>query len=310
LFGACVYAFCTCVWSIASKAIWQHGPSLLLITAALLIVTSTRSRAWLLIAGVFLGLAIWNRATNAIFVVAILGWWCWRVRRLPVPLALGLVPPIACMLAYSWVYLARVDTFGQLQSIDTFSGDPRVGFIGLLVSPNRGLFVFSPVLLLSVAGAIIAVRRPRTYSLAVALGVAVLLELLVYSRWYFWWGGATFGYRLIVEMIPALVVLAAIGWQEWARGSGARILGVAALALVSVYIQWLGATYYPCGFDTEPNGIDQHPERLWDVADGEISRCTATAAADATVDLDRTGVLAMFQHSAVASTIEWVLHVE
>jgi len=30
----------------------------------------------------------------------------------------------------------------------------------------------------------------------------------------------------------------------------------------------------PCGFDDEPNNVDAHHERLWDIANGEIVRCT------------------------------------
>jgi hypothetical protein len=58
-------------------------------------------------------------------------------------------------------------------------------------------------------------------------------------------------------------------------------------------------THYACGFNTEPNLIDAHPERLWDVANGEITRCTTKAliangvirpAVNVPTSLDRAGL--------------------
>jgi hypothetical protein len=291
--GACVFAFATCVWSVASKAMVEHGPSLLFMVGGLYLLTSRITSTRVLVAGVLLGFAIWNRPSNVALVGAIAAWWIWRRRSVDGFLFAGMALPVAAMLTYSWLLYGRIDTFGQLQTFDIFIGDPLTGFLGLLVSPNRGLFVFSPVLLLSLVGAAIAVRHPRKYALACAAGLGTVLVVLIYSRWYFWWGGASFGYRLIIETVPGLVILAALGWHVWARHSPVRVVGVLCLFVASVYIQWLGATYYPCGFDTEPNGIDQHPERLWQVADGEISRCTARALTDvgrnlSVLDLART----------------------
>jgi hypothetical protein len=44
--------------------------------------------------------------------------------------------------------------------------------------------------------------------------------------------------------------------------------------IASIYVHGVGAIAYPCGFDSEPNDIDAHHERLWDIASGEIARCT------------------------------------
>jgi hypothetical protein len=51
-------------------------------------------------------------------------------------------------------------------------------------------------------------------------------------------------------------------------------------ALASMYVHGLGALTAPCGFDDEPNNVDYHHERLWDVADDEIARCTQLRLAD------------------------------
>ena len=48
--------------------------------------------------------------------------------------------------------------------------------------------------------------------------------------------------------------------------------------LASVYVHGLGAIAAPCGFDDEPDNIDFNHQRLWDIADGEIVRCTLKEA--------------------------------
>ena len=279
--GAIVYAFGTCVWSVASKAIWQHGPSLLFLVGGLALLTSRWAEKLAFPAGVLLGLAVWNRPTNLILVLGIAAWFAWwsgwHQRRSILALCLGAAIPVALMLVYSAVYLGRIDTLGQLQTYDGFRGNPLIGLPGLLLSPSRGLLVFSPVFLLSLVGVIVALRHPRQHSLALALAAAALLELLVFSRWYSWWGGHSFGYRLVIEVVPSMIVLAVIAWQEWARLRAYRIVAVAILVLLSLSVQWLGATYYPCGFNTTPNSIDEQPSRLWSITDGELARCVAKA---------------------------------
>jgi hypothetical protein len=43
-------------------------------------------------------------------------------------------------------------------------------------------------------------------------------------------------------------------------------------AAFSVYVNFLGAFFYPSGFDWEPDNIDFNPGRLWSL-DTEITRC-------------------------------------
>jgi hypothetical protein len=86
-----------------------------------------------------------------------------------------------------------------------FSGDPVVGLAGLLVSPSRGLLVFSPWVLLALPGAVAAVRGrdPLRGSLVVGI-VAVLAVNAGYADW---WGASCWGPRRLLELLPAFAVL-------------------------------------------------------------------------------------------------------
>src|SRR5207247_10839248 len=67
----------------------------------------------------------------------------------------------------------------------------RDGLAGLLVSPGRGLFVYSPVLLFSLWGFLRMWRDgPAAFQ---PLAVGVVLVVLVVSKWFLWWGGHSWG---------------------------------------------------------------------------------------------------------------------
>jgi hypothetical protein len=141
---------------------------------------------------------------------------------------------------------------------------------GLLVSPSRGLFVFSPVLLAGVAGGALLWRLKAHEPLRFLAGGSLLL-LALYSCWGTWWGGSGFGYRLILETVPILILLLPFAWDRWIRRSPLW-RGVFFVFLgFSIYAQFLGAHVYPSSFG---ENLDLEPARLWDVRESELALCT------------------------------------
>ena len=62
------------------------------------------------------------------------------------------------------------------------------GFLGLLISPNRGLFVFTPITLVALGGIrqafVRGVRSPLLWCL-----LAALVQYMFYGSYSVWWGG-------------------------------------------------------------------------------------------------------------------------
>ena len=137
------------------------------------------------------------------------------------------------------------------------------GVGGLLLSPGKGLLVYSPVLLFSVYGAIAGWRTPlyRWSSLAAAAYV------LVSANSPQWHGGEAFGARRIVDVLPLLALLL-VPALERIRGSRWAWLFSATLAW-SVLVQLLGASLWETAgwYDTQ----DITRESVWwSVGDNEI----------------------------------------
>ena len=272
-----LYAFGTCVWSVASRAMFQHGPSLVLLTAAIWLLL--RDRISVAASGLLIALAVVNRPSNVV-VVAPLVLFVLRRRRDALPLFLLLASvPLILHVGYSSVYLRTPFSTGYWNSIPevaNFRGNPFVGFVGLLISPSRGLFVFSPFLLFAIAGAAIAIRHSERWPIAPYLAAGSLLLVLLDAKWSIWWGGHTFGYRLLIEAIPGAMVLVAIAWDRVRMRPG-WMTALLACGVWSIGVQALGVRYQPSGFNQL---VDRDPSVLWSVRDSEIAISTQKALAE------------------------------
>lgn len=141
---------------------------------------------------------------------------------------------------------------------------------GNLLSPARGLFVYSPFLLLTACGAILLFRRLRR-SLCFWLALSWFgLHLLAVSRFPHWWGGHCYGPRLLADAFPAWILSTVLVWRcaatALARATRYLALGVfILLALVALAINTVQGLYNPATmhWNGSPN-LDSHPEYLFD----------------------------------------------
>ncbi|HEV7427631.1 MAG TPA: hypothetical protein VGQ46_14805 [Thermoanaerobaculia bacterium] len=277
IFVSIVYAFGTTAASVAARGMWQHGPSLLFLTCALWLLT--RGGTWpVALSAIPLGFAVFNRPVNIVIVLPLAAYVFWQHRRAFARFALLALVPASLLAWYSAHYWGSVTALGQYPAGNWFLGSFPAGLAGLLISPSRGLFIFTPLFLISAAMIVVVFRHPRREPLLTALAVGVILTIVLYAKWYSWWGGTSFGYRLLTECIPALSLLLGASCERMPERPAVR-MGIAVLTAISLYVHMLGAFYYPSGFETQPNDINSHPERLWSVRDGEIARCSAKFAA-------------------------------
>lgn len=270
------FAFGTTTWTTSSQALWQHGAGVLFILLTLLVLARHPGRLWL--AGAFAALAVAVRPTNVFFwlaavtvvtVMAVPG----RTRAVrAVEMALPGLLIGGALAAYN------LTSFGDVRG--GYGGAPFTpavaqGLAGILASPSRGLFVYSPVLLFGVAGGWLTVREWRRHPSPVLATAAVFVVLQVFciAAWPIWWGGWSYGPRLLTEAAAGLVVLSVPALTRLGRHRWERVAFGASLAY-SVAVQALGAVAYEKGrrWDQYPVSVDQRPERLWDWRDSQIRR--------------------------------------
>lgn len=92
------------------------------------------------------------------------------------------------------------------------------GFYLLTVAPEKGIFVFAPILILSILGAFVVIRKPNSERwLLIAMP---LVDLFVYTSFGDPWGGWAFGPRYMIPAIPFLVLLIGI----WMQSLGAKLV--------------------------------------------------------------------------------------
>jgi hypothetical protein len=273
---AMIYAFGTCAWSVASRGMWQHGPSLLFLSAALalLVREGPRAAAW---SGLFLGLAVVDRPPTLALVAPLVVFVLLRHKEARLRFAALAAVPLLLHAVYAAEYLGSPFALGYWNAypeVSNFRGNPLVGLPGLLVSPSRGLFVFSPIYLFALPGMAISLRDRRRWPIAPYLLAGAILLVLLYSRWSMWWGGHTFGYRYLIETLPGLTIFLAIAWEERIAASPALRSAFALSVVWSFGVHALGAYLQPSGFNQK---MDENPSVLWSVRTSEIVMSTRKA---------------------------------
>jgi hypothetical protein len=100
----------------------------------------------------------------------------------------------------------------------------------VLFSFRHGLYLWHPVLLLATAGWVLLYRRDR--SLPVLLALMFAAQVYLIGSWFGWWGGDSFGSRMLISSLPSLALgLAAI--INWAcRRSALPVAGILACSLI------------------------------------------------------------------------------
>jgi hypothetical protein len=258
---ALVFAFGTNTWMISSQALWQHASGELLIALALLLIVfpapAMRASAMrlALLGGVCVLMAS-NRPPDALIAAAIVLFTIWSHRGRALWLLAGAAVPLALLMCYNLEFIGHLVggyALGKYPDKKFFQLD-WTGLPGLLISPSRGLLVFSPFLLFLPVGLILRLKEPGTRGLAVALSFAVAAQLLLYSLTD-WRAGGSWGPRFLTDLLPVLVWMLAPALL-FLRPLGRGLL-IAAMA-ASVIVEGIGAFWFTRTSDDLILGLDLH----------------------------------------------------
>ncbi len=124
---------------------------------------------------------------------------------------------------------------------ESFSGIWWQGIAGMLIGPGRGLFLYAPVLLITLAAAPAFFRQHR--SEAAFTWSIIIVHVLLYGKWFMWHGGYAWGPRFLVPTLPLFVIGMAPAIER-AKDSDWWRRGITLLAVFSILIQILGLSVH------------------------------------------------------------------
>jgi hypothetical protein len=221
-----IFAFATAAWPDAQSALEQTQVNLFVLASVLCIwrfvVPRFRSRWWLVLTGMAVGVAVFTRYDALLYVPVLFGYvvavrWS-RGQRSAVwhdaaAFTAGVSP---------WFLLVGLWNFARFGSPfltglhEQTLGEPFVqGLTGLLVSPGKGLLWYVPLIVLLP----FAARRfyRRSASLSTLFLALILLPTLFYSNVLYWHGDPSWGPRYLYTAVPYLILPLGEILTDWPR---------------------------------------------------------------------------------------------
>jgi len=263
--------FSTSLASVLGTALWSHDFAILFALISLWMITSPKPMT--IRTGFAIGLVLFlgylSRPTLSLLAVAIVLFIF--ANRKPLQ-AVAICSAFAlCMLLFmrfSW------QEFGQLLpdyympkrlESNTFG----LALYGNMLSPARGLLIYTPILLvlaLKPQDTVIAAKHNKFLWLSMLFWVTT--HWIFVSRFPHWWGGFSYGPRLMVDIMPAIFVLVVTTIACW-QIQGRYNLAVGGLALLIITGGWMHTrqgmanSYSGVLWNVEPN-IDRNPSLIFD----------------------------------------------
>lgn len=157
------------------------------------------------------------------------------------------IPALVCgavLLGLNWMHFggAGESAYKDQPEGIAFTTPLAAGLYGFLFSAGKGLFFFSPGLILSFWGWRHLARRgaERHPALIWAVALAIIIPLAVHAKWQNWPGGWCWGPRHVFIIHPFLALPVA-AWCAAASGAAGRVIATGFL-LTGMAVQLMGAS--------------------------------------------------------------------
>jgi hypothetical protein len=264
-------AFGTQMWSTASRVMWSHTWFIFLggLVAMVLLRREARvGESQPILLATLLSWMYFTRPTGIVPITCITIYMFAYLRVEFVAYAISGAVWFAAFVLYSWFTFGKVIPDYYLDS-RMHPGQLASSLPAILFSPSRGLFVFVPILIFVFYLLIRywqAVPHRRLATLAIAI---VLLQFVTISCWPVWWGGLSYGPRLLTDLVPWFALIAILGCAARSHGgssnlSTSEMVMAASLLILSIMINARGAISWSTTHWQLDVALDQHPERALD----------------------------------------------
>jgi len=268
---ALLFAFGTSEWSIATRSLTQHGPTVLLLSLALYLLLIARERPGLIAyAALPLAFSFAVRPSNLIPVLLVTLYVAVHYRAHLLRFLLWSLPVAVPFLGYN--VMTRHRLFTGYYDARVGMHDPLLAGFGMnLFSPSRGLLIFTPIVLFSVAGMVVAWRGRWRFPLTPWLIAIVAAHSILIALY---WPGHCYGpryftditYLFIFFLIPVVLKGVQAHLAMW------RMLFLL-LAAWGIFVHARGATSHAANqWSLLPQNVDTAQWRVWDWSDPQFLR--------------------------------------
>ncbi len=279
------FAFGTTAWTSGARTLWPHGPTMLMLSMGIwLLLKAKREVGFAVLAGFPLAYSFVIRPTNIFPLIALSVYVLLAYRKLFPFYFIVCLSVLMPLIYYNVrIYQTPLSPFYYPQGISMGAHNHSLllsweGLIGQLMSPNRGLFIFSPFLIFSFIGVFTLFKLKKAMMIDYLLIFSIISHWLIISYYRSWWGGWVFGPRYFTDILPILAyffirfVQNLIVWRHKIL-KVLTVLVLLASVVVSIWIEHAGATYYATGYwNGNPNDIDYYHERVWNWHDLQFLR--------------------------------------
>lgn len=266
-----IFAYCTSSWSTASLGLFMHGPSMLMLAIALYLLLRAEEKPSLAqYAALPLAFSIVVRPTNVIPVTLFTAYIAFQYRNYLLRYMFwGILIAIPFLIFNLKTYGAPLPPYyGQA----TFSPEHLLeGLAGNLISPARGLLVFSPVLIFSFLGVFLKIKRKAFTRLDYCILAIIVLHWITISYYDPWWGGHSYGPRYFTDMLPFFIyfMIPAMTWLATLKVVG-KVVWISVLLLltgISLFAHYQGTANNEARDWNVHSQIFENQWRLWDWTD-------------------------------------------
>jgi hypothetical protein len=257
-----LYALGTNSFSMSSQALWQHGASQLMLAAAIYcLVRGETERRWIGFAGFPTAFSVVCRPTNLLIAAPISLYVLVRYRKLIFKYVLFALPVVILYMSYNFFYFRDpAHTQFKVQQSSYWVTPIWRGLPAILLSPGRGLLFYSPFFIFAFAG-LVWIWRNKQYLLLRYLTVGVIATLVMYSCYYAWWGGYSYGPRMLADITPILT-LCIVPVVPFLRRSKFLLYLFLFFGAFSIFAHANGA-YFDDGVWNRSIQINKYPTRAW-----------------------------------------------
>lgn len=272
---ALALALGSAAYSTASRVLWSHTWEVLLLSVAVYLLAR---------------LELGRGAAHPIILATLLAWAYFSRPLSIIPLACVGLYLVLCHRPLAWRYAAAAALwlglfvafslwlYGSVLPPYYREGNFEPGVLpnalaANLVSPARGLLLFTPSLLF-VAYALIRYRSTApARSLAVLASAVIGFHLVAVSCYGIWWAGSSYGPRFTTDLLPWFALLGSVALASVARAHAVRPnrpaqrLEVGAgllLVAASILMHAPGALSTAAQRWNADVDVDEHPEMVWD----------------------------------------------